>query len=171
MTRHPSARLGPLPVGLTRSSFQRGPKHWRAPIPRAARCSGWTRPGPGCHPSGDETKHWQVREGDTRGQLRRCLAPIVIDGDFDMSNRSGASPSTSLVGWVFLDRYRAHGFTIRWRRGDRVAYVLSGQRVGDHGMTDILGTIPVLPAGWTDLAEIRGLGQRWMRGRGESPRN
>jgi hypothetical protein len=50
-----------------------------------------------------------------------------------------------------------------------VAYVLRGQRVGDHGMADILGTIPILPAGWTDLAEIRGLGQRWMRGRGESP--
>jgi hypothetical protein len=81
-----------------------------------------------------------------------------------MSSRGGAKPSASLVGWVFLDGYRAAGFTIRWRRGDRVAYVLSGQRVGDHGMTDILGTIHVLPAGWTDLAEIRRLGQRWARG-------
>ncbi len=36
-----------------------------------------------------------------------------------------------------------------------MAYVLSGQRLGDHGMTEILGTIPVMPVGWTDLAELR----------------
>lgn len=82
-----------------------------------------------------------------------------------MSSRGGAEPSTPLTGWVFLDRHRHDGYTIRWRRGDRVASVLSGQRVGDHGMADVLGTIPVLPAGWTDLAEIRLLGQRWMRAR------
>jgi hypothetical protein len=62
-------------------------------------------------------------------------------------HRGGATPSASPVGWVFLDRRREDGFTIRWRRGERVAYVLDGQRIGDHGMADILGTIPVLPAG------------------------
>ncbi len=82
-----------------------------------------------------------------------------------VSSRGGATPSTRLVGWVFFDRYREDGFTVRWRRGDRVAYVLSGQRVGDHAMTDVLGIIPVLPAGWTDLAEIRLLGRRWVRHR------
>lgn len=82
-----------------------------------------------------------------------------------MSYKRGFTPSTAPTGWVFLDRYRADGFTIRWQRGDRVAYVLSGQRLGDHGMTEILGTISVLPVGWTDLAELRTLGQRWMRGR------
>jgi hypothetical protein len=78
-------------------------------------------------------------------------------------SKGGAAPSTPLIGWVFFDRHRQDGFTIRWRRGDRVAYVLNGQRVGDHGMADILGTIPVLPAGWTDLTEIRALGRRWVR--------
>ena len=82
-----------------------------------------------------------------------------------MSGRGGAAPSTPLAGWVFLDRHRHDGYTIRWRRGDSVAYVLSGQRVGDHGMTDVLGAIPVLPAGWTDLAEIRSLRRRWVRHR------
>jgi len=52
-----------------------------------------------------------------------------------------------------------------WRRGDAVAYVLAGQQVGNHGMTEVLDTIPVLPKGWSDLAEIRVLGQRWLRGR------
>ena len=82
-----------------------------------------------------------------------------------MNSKGGAASSTPVVGWAFLDRHRHDGYTIRWRRGDSVAYVLSGQRVGDHGMADVLATISVLPAGWTDLMEIRTLGQRWVRGR------
>ncbi|MGH3871995.1 MAG: hypothetical protein ACRDSR_10865 [Pseudonocardiaceae bacterium] len=73
------------------------------------------------------------------------------------------TPKAAPVGWVFLDRRRHDGFTIRWRRGDAVAYVLGGKKLGDHGMIDVLDTIPVTPAGWTDLAEVRKLGQRWMR--------
>ena len=82
-----------------------------------------------------------------------------------MSRTGGFTPSTAPTGWVFLNHHRAEGFTIRWRRGDSVAYVLSGQRLGDHGMTEALSTISVLPAGWTDLAELRTLGQRWARAR------
>ncbi len=78
------------------------------------------------------------------------------------SGRSGAAP----VGWVFLDRHRHEGVTIRWRRGEPVAYVLHGQRIGDDTTTTgVLDTIPVAPTGWTDLAEIRLLGQRWLRQR------
>lgn len=80
-----------------------------------------------------------------------------------MSRQGGFTPSTAPTGWVFLDRSRTDGFTIRWQRGDSVAYVLSGRRLGDHGMSEAVGTIPVLPGGWTDLAEIRGVGRR--RGR------
>ena len=50
-------------------------------------------------------------------------------------------------------------------RSGAVAYVLSGQQLGNHGMVEVLDTIPVLPKGWADLAEIRVLGQRWLRGR------
>ena len=82
-----------------------------------------------------------------------------------MKRQGEAARSSPVVGWVFLDRRRENGVTIRWRRGDRVAYVLDGRRVGDHGMAEVLDTVPVLPAGWTDLAEIRLLGQRWVRGR------
>jgi hypothetical protein len=82
-----------------------------------------------------------------------------------MGHKDGRTPSTAPTGWVFLDRHRADGFTIRWKRGDRVAYVLSGKRLHDNGMTELLGTIPVLPVGRTDLAELRTLGQRWMRTR------
>lgn len=64
-----------------------------------------------------------------------------------MSSRGGATPTTAPVGWVFLDRHRHDGYTIRWRRGDAVAYVLAGKQVGEHGMSEVLGTIPVAPTG------------------------
>ena len=80
-----------------------------------------------------------------------------------MGHKGGFTPSTAPTGWVFFDRHRTDGFTIRWKRGDRLAYVLSGHRVGDHGMAEVVDTIPVSPAGWTDLAELQALGQRWMR--------
>jgi hypothetical protein len=69
----------------------------------------------------------------------------------------GAVPRVALIGWVRLEgRY-----TIRWRRGDTVAYVLGAQQIGDHGMAGVVDTIPVSPTGWTDLAEVRHVGQRW----------
>ncbi len=77
--------------------------------------------------------------------------------------RGGAAPTTAAVSWVFLDRHRHDGYTIRWRRGDVVAYVLSGRQVGNHGMAEVLDTIPVSPSGWTDLAEVCLTGQRWLR--------
>jgi hypothetical protein len=75
----------------------------------------------------------------------------------------GAMPKTAPVSWVFLDRHRHDGYTIRCRRGDAVTYMLSGKKLGDHGMIDLLDTIPVAPTGWTDLAEVRLLGQRWLQ--------
>ena len=80
-------------------------------------------------------------------------------------SQGGATPKIALVGWIHLDRHRHDGYTIRWQRGDPVAYLLAGKRIGDYGMTEVLDTIPVSPTGWTDLAEIRLLGQRWLRQR------
>ena len=56
-------------------------------------------------------------------------------------SKGGTAPKTAPVGWVFLDRPCHDGYTIRWRRGDVVAYVLSGKKLGDHGMVDVIGTI------------------------------
>ena len=78
-------------------------------------------------------------------------------------SRGGATPKTAPVGWVFLDRHHEEGITIRWQRGDWVAYVLEGQRIGEHGVVGVLDTIPVAPTGWTDLAEVRLVGLRWLR--------
>lgn len=82
-----------------------------------------------------------------------------------VKSKGGAAPQSPLVGWVFIDRHRYDGYTVRWKRGDPVAYVLSGKQIGNHTMSNILATIRVLPAGWTDLAEIRSLGQRWAHQR------
>jgi len=67
------------------------------------------------------------------------------------------------IAWVFLERYHPDGVTVRWRRGEAVAYILDGKRLGDHRVGGILAKIPVAPAGWTDSADIRMLGQRWLR--------
>jgi hypothetical protein len=76
-------------------------------------------------------------------------------------SHGGATSKTAPVGWVHV----GGGYTVRWRRGDPVAHVLGGERTGDHGMAGVVDTIPVSPAGWTDLAEIRQIGQRWRRQR------
>ncbi len=49
-----------------------------------------------------------------------------------------------------------------------MAYVLAGQHLGNHSMAEVLATIPVSQKGWTDLAEIRALGTRWLRRQDES---
>jgi hypothetical protein len=49
--------------------------------------------------------------------------------------------------WVFIDQHRYYGYTIRWRRGDTVAYVLRGKKLGDHGMADVLGHYSGFTAG------------------------
>jgi len=85
-----------------------------------------------------------------------------------MVKRGGRVPKRVPVGWAFLDHHRHDGYTIRWRRGDKVAYVLAGQQLGNHSMADVLDTIPVPQKGWTDLAEIRALGKRWLRRQDES---
>jgi hypothetical protein len=72
-------------------------------------------------------------------------------------SRGGAAPRAAPVGWVYLEG----GYTIRWRRGDPAAHVLPGKQMDDHGMAGVLESTPVSPSGWTDLAEIRQVGQRW----------
>ncbi len=74
-------------------------------------------------------------------------------------NPTGRAAKITPVGWVFLPE----GYTIRWRRGDPVAYALRGDQMDNHGTACVVDTIPVPSVGWTDLAQIRQLGQRWAR--------
>jgi hypothetical protein len=66
------------------------------------------------------------------------------------SKRGGSVPRPRPVGWVYLE----DGFTIRWRRGDTVAYLFSGeQQWADPATTPVVATIPVAKKGWTDHSD------------------
>lgn len=80
-------------------------------------------------------------------------------------SRSGKQKSSPPVGWVYLPE----GYTIRWQRGEDVAYVFAGKQMqtypGESNNVPVLATIPVSSSGWTDVADIRAAGQRWLRTR------
>ncbi|MGH3911630.1 MAG: hypothetical protein ACRDRM_12460 [Pseudonocardiaceae bacterium] len=79
-------------------------------------------------------------------------------------SRGGAVPVNRPTGWVYL---HSGNLTIRWRRGDDVAYVFSGRQMATYPDESLgvepLAVITVPPQGWTDLAEIHRVGQRWRR--------
>lgn len=80
-------------------------------------------------------------------------------------SQGGAVPLRQPVGWVYL----ARGYTIRWERGEQAAYVFVGQQMQTYPdeppVVPVLTTIAVSSSGWTDLAEIRVVGERWLRSR------
>ncbi|MGH3931477.1 MAG: hypothetical protein ACRDTF_16080 [Pseudonocardiaceae bacterium] len=83
-----------------------------------------------------------------------------------MSERKavGVSAHAAPIAWLYL-RGGAHapeGYTIRWRRGDPVAYVLVGKQLSSHAVTDVIATIEVPLSGWVDVAHVRAHGQRWL---------
>jgi len=73
--------------------------------------------------------------------------------------RGGANYTPKPITWVFLDA----GYTVRWRRGDPVAYVFEGEQMHHHSDAGAVDTIPVPSVGWTDMAEVRHVGRRWLR--------
>jgi hypothetical protein len=77
-------------------------------------------------------------------------------------SRGGAMPMTSPTGWVYL---RSANCTIRWQRGDKVAYIFEGKQTeanSDEGVA-VLATIPVSSTGWTDLADVKLAGENWVK--------
>lgn len=66
---------------------------------------------------------------------------------------------TKLVAWVYLDA----GYTLRWRRGDRRAYVFRGRQiVNAESDVDAIDTVPVPTSGWVDLAHVRQVAHAWL---------
>lgn len=80
-------------------------------------------------------------------------------------SQGGAAPQRQPIGWVYLSK----GYTIRWERGDQVAYVFAGKQLETYPdeplAVPVLATIAVSSSGWTDLTEIRLVGERWLRTR------
>ena len=81
-------------------------------------------------------------------------------------SRGGAMPAFHPTAWVYLP---SGDCTIRWQRGDKVAYVFEGKQLDTYPdaclKAEVLDTIPVSPKGWADLAHVRRLGEAWVKGR------
>jgi hypothetical protein len=78
-------------------------------------------------------------------------------------SRGGAMPMNSPTGWVYL---RSANCTIRWQRGDKVAFIFEGKQTeanSDEGGLAVLATIPVSSTGWTDLADVKLAGENWIK--------
>ena len=79
-------------------------------------------------------------------------------------SRGGAMPMTSPTAWAYLP---SGDCTIRWQRGDNVAYIFEGKQLDTYPdeplRVEVLATIPVLPKGWTDLAHVRRTGENWVK--------
>lgn len=79
-------------------------------------------------------------------------------------SRGGASPAYRPTGWVYLP---SGDCTIRWQRGDKVAYIFGGKqldtRPDETPKVELLATIPVSSRGWTDLADVKLAGESWLK--------
>lgn len=77
---------------------------------------------------------------------------------------TGVSAHTAPMAWVHLrgDVNASEGYTIRWRRGEAVAYVLAGKQLSSHAVTGVLTTLDVPTQGWIDADHVRAHGQRWL---------
>ena len=78
--------------------------------------------------------------------------------------RGGVTPQFSPVGWVYLS---SGDCTIRWQRGDSVAYIFNGKQLETYPDEALrvraLATIPVSSSGWGDVADIRLAGENWVK--------
>ena len=76
-------------------------------------------------------------------------------------SRGGAMPMNSPTAWAYLP---SGDCTIRWQRGDTVAYIFEGKHLDTYPDEPLkLDTIPVLPKGWTDIAHVRRTGENWVK--------
>ncbi len=81
-------------------------------------------------------------------------------------SRGGVVSSPSPTAWVYLS---PGDCTIRWQRGDSVAYIFDGKQMETYPDVplkvgiDVLATISVSSQGWTDLAEVTRVGESWVK--------
>lgn len=74
-------------------------------------------------------------------------------------------PMTSPTAWVYLP---SGDCTIRWQRGDKVAYIFAGKRLQTYpdrsSEGEVLDTI-ALSKSWIDVADVRRTGEKWVNAR------
>ena len=80
-------------------------------------------------------------------------------------SRGGALPMNRPTAWVYLP---SGDCTIRWQRGDTVAYIFAGKQLQTYpdkpSTAEMLDTLP-LSTSWTDLADVRRTGEKWVNAR------
>jgi hypothetical protein len=78
-------------------------------------------------------------------------------------NYGAAAPAYRPTAWAYLP---SGDCTIRWQRGDNVAYIFQGKQLEtypDQGLrVETLATIPVSPKGWADIPHVQRLGEAWV---------
>jgi hypothetical protein len=79
-------------------------------------------------------------------------------------SRGGYKSTYRPTAWAYLAPVDC---TIRWQRGDTVAYIFEGKQLEtypDRPLTlPVLATVPVPRQGWTDTIEVQRVGEAWMR--------
>jgi hypothetical protein len=75
-----------------------------------------------------------------------------------------AAPAYRPTAWAYLP---SGDCTIRWQRGDRVAYIFEGKQLETYPdeplKVEVLATVRVLPKCWTDIAHVRRTGENWVK--------
>lgn len=79
-------------------------------------------------------------------------------------SHGGAAPAYHPTAWAYLT---SGNCTIRWQRGDDVAYIFPGKELktfpDEAPSIKAIDTIPVARKGWTDITHVRLTGEAWVK--------
>lgn len=79
-------------------------------------------------------------------------------------SRGGAVTAYRPTAWAYIPSGHC---TVRWQRGDKVAYVLPGKELETYPdealRVKVLDTISVAREGWTDLEHVQMIGEYWVK--------
>lgn len=79
-------------------------------------------------------------------------------------NRGGITSAYRPTVWVYLP---SGACTIRWQRGDNIAYFFEGKQLETYPdetlRVEVLATVPVSSKGWADIADVRRVGENWVK--------
>jgi len=80
-------------------------------------------------------------------------------------NYGAAAPAYRPTAWAYLP---SGDCTIRWQRGDNVAYIFQGKQLetylpGSGTESRDPCHYPVSPKGWADIPHVQRLGEAWVK--------
>jgi len=79
-------------------------------------------------------------------------------------SRGGAAPAYHPTAWAYIS---SGDCTIRWQRGDEIAYVFPGKQLETYPdeapRVKVLDTFTVAREGWDDIEHVRMVGEYWVK--------